>query len=650
MLQHVKGLAAGLTKPRASFSETWRKLWPYLWPSGRRDLERRVVATFVLMLVAKIVTIAVPYSFKWATDALVGHGHAPHRIFGLIAGPLALTFLYGALRVAMAGFTQARDSVFAAVAMHAVRRLANDVFIHLHLLSLRFHLERKIGGLTRVLERGRDAIETFVRTIVLVAVPTAVEFVLILAVFYFQFDWRYTAAVAVMIIAYMGFTFTATNWRIGIRRSMNESDSDANTKALDSLLNYETVKYFGAEAREARRYDKSMARYEQTSIKSYTSLTFLNFGQAVIFTLGLTAVMAMSIAGIRSGHNSVGDFVLVNAIMIQLYQPLNFLGMVYRDIRQAKIDLEMMFDILAQHPEIADRPSAKPLVVTGGRLRFDNVFFHYDSTREILKGVSFDVPPGRTVAIVGPSGAGKSTISRLIFRFYEPSSGHILIDGQDIENVTQDSLRAALGMVPQDTVLFNDTVGYNIRYGRADASDAEVKDAARLAQIDRFIESVPSGYNAQVGERGLKLSGGEKQRVAIARTILKSPPILVLDEATSALDTFTEREIQQALDRVSKGRTTLVIAHRLSTVVNADEILVLDQGEIVERGAHAVLLARDGVYAAMWNRQNEVRRAEEILRRAAQAEPATERIKLANGTDEAEAQSYSEEDEDVALG
>jgi ATP-binding cassette, subfamily B, heavy metal transporter len=649
MLQHVKGLAAGLTKPRASFSETWRKLWPYLWPSGRRDLEWRVVATFALMLVAKIVTIAVPYSFKWATDALVGHGHATHRIFGIIAGPLALTLLYGGLRVAMAAFTQARDSVFAAVAMHAVRRLANDVFVHLHLLSLRFHLERKIGGLTRVLERGRNAIETFVRTVVLVAVPTAVEFVLILAVFYLQFDWRYTAAVAAMIFAYMGFTFRATNWRIGIRRSMNESDSDANTKALDSLLNYETVKYFGAEAREARRYDKSMARYEQTSIKSYTSLTFLNFGQAVIFTLGLTAVMAMSITGIKAGHNTVGDFVLVNAMMIQLYQPLNFLGMVYRDIRQAKIDLEMMFDILAQHPEIADRPGAKPLVVSGAHLRFENVFFHYDPAREILRGVSFDVPPGRTVAIVGPSGAGKSTISRLIFRFYEPSSGHITIDGQDIEDVTQNSLRAALGMVPQDTVLFNDTIGYNIHYGRADASDAEVKEAARLAQIDRFIESVPGGYNAQVGERGLKLSGGEKQRVAIARTILKAPPILVLDEATSALDTFTEQEIQQALDRVSKGRTTLVIAHRLSTVVNADEILVLDHGEIVERGAHAVLLDCDGVYAAMWNRQSEVRRAEEILRRAAQAEPATPRVRLANGSDGAEAQSYSEEDEDVAL-
>jgi len=650
MLQQVKASAARLMEPRSSFSETWRKLWPYVWPTGRRDLEWRVVATFALLLLAKLVTIAVPYSFKWATDALVGHAHAPHRIFGLIAGPLALTLLYGLLRVAMAGFTQARDSVFASVAMHAVRRLANDVFVHLHLLSLRFHLERKIGGLTRVLERGRNAIETIVRTVVLVAVPTAVEFVLILAVFFFQFDWRYTAAVAAMIFAYTAFTFSATNWRIGIRRSMNESDTEANTKALDSLLNYETVKYFGAEAREARRYDKSMARYEQTSIKSYTSLTFLNFGQALIFTLGLTAAMAMSVAGIKGGRNSVGDFVLINAMMIQLYQPLNFLGMVYRDIRQAKIDLEMMFDILAQHPEIADRLAAKPLVVSGGHLSFENVFFHYDPSREILKGVSFDVPPGKTVAIVGPSGAGKSTISRLVFRFYEPSSGRITIDGQDIEEVTQNSLRAAIGMVPQDTVLFNDTIGYNIRYGRADASEAEVKEAARLAQIDRFIESVPGGYGVQVGERGLKLSGGEKQRVAIARTILKAPPILVLDEATSALDTFTEHEIQDALDRVAKGRTTLVIAHRLSTVVNADEILVLDKGEIVERGAHAVLLARGGVYAAMWNRQNEVRQAEEILRRAAQFEPAIAHVSLGNGSDGTQAPSYSEEDEDVALG
>ncbi|QXX74397.1 ATM1-type heavy metal exporter [Methylovirgula sp. HY1] len=636
----------------SSFRETWQSLWPYVWPSGRRDLQLRVFATFALLLLAKLVTIAIPYSFKWATDSLIGR-HAEH-IFGFVVAALGLTILYGVLRIGMAFFTQARDAVFAAVAMHAVRRLAKDVFVHLHQLSLRFHLERKTGGLTRVLERGRNAIETVIRTTVLTAIPTAVEFVLILAVFVFQFNWHYAAAVAVMIAAYMAFTFSATNWRISIRRSMNESDTDANTKAIDSLLNFETVKYFGAEAREAERYDKSIARYEKMSVKTYTSLTFLNFGQALIFTLGLTTVMVMTIVGIRHGSNSIGDFVLVNAMMIQLYQPLNFLGMVYRDIRQAKIDLEMMFDVLAQHAEIVDRPDAKPLAVRGGHLRFENVFFRYDVDREILKGISFDVPPGKTLAIVGPSGAGKSTISRLIFRFYEPYAGKITIDGQDISAVTQNSLRSAIGMVPQDTVLFNDTIAYNIRYGRWDASEAEVKEAARLAQIDRFIESLPGGYEAQVGERGLKLSGGEKQRIAIARTILKSPPFLVLDEATSALDTFTEREIQDALDTISKGRTTLVIAHRLSTVVNADEILVLDKGRIVERGAHNVLLAKNGVYAAMWSRQNEVRQAEEILRRAAAAESTSVRLQLDHEYPNAEGarpgEPYPDRDEEVTTG
>ncbi len=613
----------------ASLLGTLRYLWPYIWPRDRADLQRRIYIALVLLILAKLVTIAVPYAFKWATDALVGHDDAAlAHLPAFMAGPIALTLLYGLMRVAMALLTQVRDALFASVAMHAVRRLALDVFVHLHELSLRFHLERKTGGLTRVLERGRNAIETIVRMIMLTGVPTIVEFVLILAVFTLQFDWLYAAAVSAMIAAYMIFTTLATNWRIAIRQSMNESDQDANTKAIDSLLNFETVKYFGAEAREAARYDRSMARYERMSVRTYTSLAVLNAGQALIFSAGLAAVMAMSIAGIRAGRNTVGDFVLVNAMMIQLYQPLNFMGLVYREVKQAIIDIEMMFNILGQTPEVQDRPGAQPLVVTQGHLRFEDVHFRYDPDREILKGVSFEVPPGRTVAIVGPSGAGKSTISRLMFRFYEAYAGRITIDGQDITAVTQASLREAIGMVPQDTVLFNDTLGYNIRYGRWDAGDAEVRDAAELAQIDHFIDSVPAGYGAQVGERGLKLSGGEKQRVAIARTILKSPAILVLDEATSALDTFTEREIQDALDRVSRGRTTVVIAHRLSTVVGADEILVLDKGVIVERGHHDALLALGGVYAAMWNQQREAAAAQEALRRIDEVATGAPRVPL----------------------
>ena len=619
------------TRFKASLAETWRRLWPYVWPADRKDLQWRIHAALALLIIAKLITIAVPYSFKWATDSLTGKLEINLPAF--LVAPLALTLLYGLLRVVMALVTQGRDAIFAAVAMHAVRRLSYQVFVHLHELSLRFHLERKTGGLTRILERGREAIETIVRVTVLTAIPTAIEFVLVLAVFFFQFDWRYAVSVVAMIVAYLAFTFAATNWRISIRRSMNESDTDANTKAIDSLLNYETVKYFGAERREAERYDKSVARYERASVRTYTSLAFLNAGQAVIFTAGLTAVMALSLAGIEAGRNTIGDFVLINAMMIQLYQPLNFMGMVYREIRQAMIDIEMMFDILHQDAEVADRPGAKPLEVAGGRVRFENVSFHYVAERGILNDISFEVPPGRTVALVGPSGAGKSTISRLIFRFYEPTSGRITIDGQDIAMVTQESLRAAIGMVPQDTVLFNDSIAYNIRYGRWDASDAEVREAARLAQIDTFIERVPGSFKAQVGERGLKLSGGEKQRVAIARAILKAPPILVLDEATSALDSFTEREIQDALERVSRGRTTLVIAHRLSTVVNADEILVLDGGIIVERGTHAELLSQNNVYAAMWNRQNEIERAREVLRRAAAEEQPSLRVSLARDFD-----------------
>jgi ABC-type transport system involved in Fe-S cluster assembly fused permease/ATPase subunit len=620
----IHGTGRDFEKPfgDVSFPTTIRHLWPYIWPKGRRDLEWRVAIAFMLLIVGKLVNMAVPFAFKWAADALTQDNAAPV----LVGGAIVFTLLYGALRTLYSSLTQARDALFAAVAMHAVRRLANHVFVHMHKLSLRFHIGRKTGGLTRVLERGRDGIETLTRLVMSTAVPTIVEFALVIGVFVVQFDWVYALVTALTIFAFLVYTTIATNWRIGIRRSMNESDVDANVKAIDSLLNYETVKYFGAEAREAERYDRSMARYERASIQSYMSLSVLNAGQAFIFTVGLTIVMAMCVQGIRAGRNSIGDFVLINAMMIQLYQPLNFMGTLYRETRQAIVDIEKMFQILAEQPEIADKPGAPDLCVREGRIVFDNVVFHYDPKRPILQGVSFTAEPGATIAIVGPSGAGKSTISRLMFRFYEPQSGRIAIDGQDISAVTQVSLRAAIGMVPQDTVLFNDTIGYNIRYGRWDASMEEVREAARMAQIDGFIRQVPGGYDAQVGERGLKLSGGEKQRVAIARTILKGPPILILDEATSALDSFTEHEIQEALTRVAKGRTTLVIAHRLSTVVDADEILFLDHGRIIERGTHRELLERGGAYAAMWNRQRQVDEAQELLRRAASEEQAVEAV------------------------
>jgi len=610
----------------ATLSATVVRLWPYVWSDERRDLQVRVVAAFFMLLIAKVLTILIPYSFKWVTDAIVNPETASVPLPALLATPVAICVLYGLLRSFMQFFTQARDALFASVAMHAVRRMANEVFVHLHELSLRFHLERKTGGLTRVLERGREAIQQIVRMSILTGIPTVVEFALILGVFFFAFDWRYALTVVVMIALYLWFTRVATDWRIQIRRNMNESDTDANVKAIDSLLNYETVKYFGAEKREAERYDRSMERYERNSVSSYVSLAVLNSGQGFIFSMALMVVMILCVIDIREGRNTIGDFVLLNGLMIQLYQPLNFMGMVYREVKQAIIDIEAMFDVLGQNAEIKDRPEAKPLAIEQGAIKFDNVHFAYDPARPILKGVSFEVPAGHTVAVVGPSGAGKSTISRLLYRFYEPQGGSITIDGQKLGDVTQESLRGAIGMVPQDTVLFNDSIAYNIRYGRWEATEEEVFEAARTAQIDDFIRSLPQGYASQVGERGLKLSGGEKQRVAIARTILKAPPILLLDEATSALDSFTEREIQTALDRVATGRTTLVIAHRLSTIVNADEILVLDSGEIVERGKHDDLLAKGGVYAAMWNRQREVDAAEETLRRVEAEEGRSVRV------------------------
>ena len=604
---------ANSSRSDASMWRTVRGFWPYLWPEDRADLRMRIIWATLLLVLAKLVTIAVPYTFKWATDAL-----APFLISGasdwwLISIPVVLTIVYGLTRALMALLTQVRDALFAAVAMHSVRRLANETFEHMHRLSLRFHLERKTGGLTRVLERGRAGIESIVRMTMLTLFPTIIEFVMILAVLLYEFDWRYAIITVLMIVAYMYFTTKATEWRINIRRSMNESDTDASGKAVDSLLNFETVKYFGSEGREASRYDKAMERFEKASVKAYISLAVLNAGQAIIFTGGLTLCMVLVVDGIRQGRHTIGDFVLVNAMLLQLYQPLNFMGMVYREIKQAIIDIDQMFDVLDQEPEIADLPGAKPLHISNGEVVFENVRFSYTPQRTILDGISFTVPAGKTVALVGPSGGGKSTISRLLFRFYEPQSGRILIDGQNITDVKQVSLRASIGMVPQDTVLFNDTILYNIRYGRWDASPEEIEEAAKFAQIDRFIKSLPDGYETSVGERGLKLSGGEKQRVAIARTILKAPPILVLDEATSALDSFTEREIQNALDTISRGRTTLVIAHRLSTIINADEILVLEKGKIAERGRHQELLDAQGIYASLWQKQRQVDEARQTL-------------------------------------
>ncbi len=622
--------AADRSIEQASLIGTLVHLWPYIWPGDRADLKMRVVWSVVLLLLAKVATLTVPFTFKWAIDALTGADSAPVQpsnwTMWLIASPLVMTASYGALRVLMAVLTQWRDGIFARVAMHAVRKLASITFVHMHELSLRFHLERKTGGLTRVLERGRLGIEVIVRMVILQLVPTIVEVSLLMAVLLWKFDWRYVLVTMITVVLFMYYTYVATEWRIEIRRKMNESDTEANTKAIDSLLNYETVKYFGAETREADRYDQSMARYERASVKTYTSLAVLNTGQAIIFTAGLTATMLMCAIGVRRGNNTVGDFVMVNAMMIQLYQPLNFMGMVYREIKQAIIDIEKMFSVLSKNPEIKDSPGARPLVVTSGRVTFDDVRFSYDPERPILQGLSFEVPAGKTVAIVGPSGAGKSTISRLLFRLYDVSGGRILIDGHDIRDVTQTSLRASIGMVPQDTVLFNDTIRYNIRYGRWDATNAEVEEAAQLAQIDGFIRMSTKGYDTQVGERGLKLSGGEKQRVAIARTVLKGPPILVLDEATSALDSHTEHEIQGALERVARNRTSLVIAHRLSTIVGADEIIVLDQGHIAERGTHAQLLASNGLYASMWNRQREAEEAREKLARIADEQEAPNRM------------------------
>ncbi|MGI6852843.1 ABCB family ABC transporter ATP-binding protein/permease [Mesorhizobium sp. 1B3] len=613
-------MAKTVSAESGSTLRTIANLWPYMWPADRADLKARVVWATVFLVAAKLVLVTVPYFFKWATDGLANDAKSLPALPAVLLAPVMLVVAYNGVRIVQLGLNQLRDALFARVGQHAVRQLAYRTFVHMHDLSLRFHLERRTGGLSRIIERGTKGIDSIVRFTMLNTAPTVLEFALTAVIFAVAYGWLYVAVIAATVWLYTWFTVRASDWRIAIRREMNDSDTDANTKAIDSLLNFETVKYFNNERMEAERFDRSMARYEIAATKTWTSLGWLNFGQGLIFGIGMTIIMVMSALEVRAGTQTVGDFVFVNAMLMQLSIPLNFIGMIYREIRQALTDIENMFDLLDVPQEVTDRADAKPLVVSEGKVEFRDVYFAYDRARPILKGVSFTVPAGKTVAVVGPSGAGKSTISRLLYRFYDIQKGSILIDGQDVRDVTQASLRSVIGMVPQDTVLFNDTIAYNIRYGRPDAGEEEVSKAAELAQISGFIERLPDGYKSMVGERGLKLSGGEKQRVAIARTILKAPPILMLDEATSALDTHTEQEIQAALDLVSRGRTTIVIAHRLSTVIGADEIIVLQDGTIAERGTHQSLLRARGLYAAMWDRQREATEAEERLRIAREAD------------------------------
>ena len=600
----VMKLASSAAQPRSGL-QTVRTLVPYLWPRGDRASHARVLGAALFLLAAKGATVLVPILYARVIDAL-----APKGAHAIAVVPIALIIGYGLLRTASSGFGELRDAVFAAVQQRAVRRVARETFEHMHRLSLRFHLDRQTGGVARAIDRGTKGIENVLRLAVFNIIPTLLEVVLVAGVLWRIFDWRYALLTIVAVGAYIAFTLAFTNWRVRFRRTMNEMESDAQTKALDSLLNYETVKYFGNEAHEIRRYDESLARYERAAVRSQVTLNMLNLGQAAIIAVGLALIMLMAADEIAAGHMTVGKFVLANTYLMQLYQPLNFLGFVYREIKQGLVDMEQMFRLLGADQEVRDRPGARALPRQHAAdcacdLVFEDVHFGYRPDRPILKGLSFRVPAGRSLAIVGPTGAGKSTISRLLFRFYDVNDGRILLDGTDLRDITQDSLRANIGVVPQDTVLFNDTIRYNIAYGRPGATQAEIEQAARLAQVHDFVLRLPDGYDTRVGERGLKLSGGEKQRVAIARTILKNPRMLILDEATSALDTRTEQEIQAALRAVARDRTTLTIAHRLSTVVDADEILVLVEGRVAERGTHAELLAREGVYAHMWALQAE---------------------------------------------
>ncbi|WP_164661175.1 ABC transporter ATP-binding protein/permease [Tropicibacter sp. Alg240-R139] len=583
---------------RSSGWRTLRRVAPYLWPDDQAWVKRRVVLALVMLVFAKIIAVYTPILYKGAVDGLAGEGVPP-----LALGAVGLTVAYGVARMMTVGFQQLRDAIFAPVGQRALRALALETFRHIHRLSMRYHITRKTGGLSRIIERGVKGVEFLLRFMLFSIGPLILELLMIAVILLWLFDVWYLVIVAVTIALYIWFTFAVTEWRVKLRREMNDQDTDANQKAIDSLLNFETVKYFGAEEREAMRYDASMRAYARAALKTSYSLAFLNFGQSLLITAGLVGVMVLAAVGVQKGGLTVGDFVMVNAYMIQITVPLNFLGTVYREIRQSLVDMGEMFDLLEQPSEVSNKPNAKALQVNGGEITLENVRFGYDPDREILKGVSLTVPAGKTVAIVGSTGSGKSTIGRLLFRFYDVTGGALKIDGQDVRDVTLSSLHDVIGVVPQDTVLFNDTIRYNIAYGRENATQDDVEAAARAAQIHEFIEELPEGYDTKVGERGLKLSGGEKQRVGIARTLLKNPPILLLDEATSALDTETEQDIKEALERAGEGRSVITIAHRLSTIAEADRIVVLDKGEIVEQGSHDELLARKGRYSQLWNRQ-----------------------------------------------